>query len=55
MTQPEQIRDVVSQAESHFGSIDVLVNNAGYGYFGAMEESDQTKARQMMETNFWGC
>lgn len=34
-------------------SIDVLVNNAGYGYFGAMEESDQTEVRQMMETNFW--
>ncbi|KGH80905.1 short-chain dehydrogenase [Oenococcus oeni IOEB_0607] len=54
VTQPEQIRDVVSQAESHFGSIDVLVNNAGYGYFGAMEESDQTEVRQIMETNFWG-
>lgn len=54
VTKPEQIREAVSQAEERFGFIDVLVNNAGYGYFGAIEESDQSEVRRMMETNFWG-
>ncbi len=54
VTKPEQIHEAVSQAEEHFGFIDVLVNNAGYGYFGAVEESDQSEVRRMMETNFWG-
>lgn len=54
VTSQEQIRDAVSQAEAHFGFIDVLVNNAGYGYFGAVEESDQAEVRRMMATNFWG-
>lgn len=54
MTKSEQIRKAVSQAEEHFGFIEVLVNNAGYGYFGAVEESNQAEVRSMMETNFWG-
>ena len=37
-----------------FGRIDVLVNNAGFGYFGVMEESDQSAVRKIMDTNFWG-
>jgi len=48
------IKESVSKAIDTFGRIDVLVNNAGYGYFGAMEESDQAIVRDMMETNFWG-
>jgi short-subunit dehydrogenase len=31
-----------------------LVNNAGFGYFGAIEESDESEVRAMFETNFWG-
>lgn len=49
-----QVADAVAKAESHFGRIDVLVNNAGFGYFGAIEESDETEVRAMFETNFWG-
>ncbi len=49
-----QVSDAVSKAETHFGSIDVLVNNAGFGYFGAIEESDEADVRAMFETNFWG-
>jgi len=44
----------VKWAEAAFGSIDVLVNNAGYGYVGAVEESEEAEVRAMMETNFYG-
>jgi NAD(P)-dependent dehydrogenase (short-subunit alcohol dehydrogenase family) len=37
-----------------FGRIDVLVNNAGYGYIAAIEEGDLAEVRAMFETNFWG-
>lgn len=54
VTDPTQVLKSVAQAEEHFGKIDVLVNNAGFGYFGAIEESDEQEARRMFETNFWG-
>jgi len=44
----------VQQAIRRAGHIDVLVNNAGYGFFGAVEETSQSEARQVMETNFFG-
>ncbi len=50
----EQVKQTVAQAEKHFGAVDVLVNNAGFGYFGAIEESDEQEVRAMFETNFWG-
>ncbi|MCB1025492.1 MAG: oxidoreductase [Acidobacteria bacterium] len=49
-----QVSHAVAKAEDHFGGIDVLVNNAGFGYFGAIEESDEAEVRAMFETNFWG-
>ena len=49
-----QVAEAVAKAEDHFGAIDVLVNNAGFGYFGAIEESDEAEVRAMFETNFWG-
>lgn len=54
VTNEAQVKEAVEQAEKHFGRIDVLVNNAGFGYFGAIEESDETEVRSMFETNFWG-
>ena len=54
VTDKNQIKEAVQQAEEHFGRIDVLVNNAGFGYFGAIEESDEAEVRSMFETNFWG-
>jgi short-subunit dehydrogenase len=44
----------MAQTIAHFGKIDVLVNNAGIGYFGAIEESDEDEVRRMFEINFWG-
>jgi len=54
VTDKEQVTDAVKRAESAFGAIDVLVNNAGFGYLGAVEESDETEVRAMVETNFFG-
>jgi NAD(P)-dependent dehydrogenase (short-subunit alcohol dehydrogenase family) len=44
----------VAEAHSHFGRIDVVVNNAGYGQFGFVEELSESEVRQQMETNFFG-
>jgi NAD(P)-dependent dehydrogenase (short-subunit alcohol dehydrogenase family) len=54
VTNKEQVARAVLRAEEHFGGIDVLVNNAGFGYFGAIEESNEAEVRSMFETNFWG-
>ena len=54
VVEPDQIATAVAAAEARFGSIDVLVNNAGIGYFGAIEESEDAEVRRMFEVNFWG-
>ncbi|HEY4807677.1 MAG TPA: oxidoreductase [Roseiarcus sp.] len=50
----DQIEAAVKAAEDRFGCIDVLVNNAGYGYLAAVEEGDDADVRAMFETNFFG-
>ncbi|MCZ8379957.1 oxidoreductase [Mycobacterium sp. CPCC 205372] len=50
----EQCSEVVEAAVRHFGTIDVLVNNAGIGYFGAIEETDDKIARLLFDVNFFG-
>jgi NAD(P)-dependent dehydrogenase (short-subunit alcohol dehydrogenase family) len=44
----------VQRAHDHFGRLDVVVNNAGYGLFGAVEELTEQQVRDQMETNFYG-
>ena len=44
----------VRQAHDHFGRLDVVVNNAGYGLFGAVEEVSESAARDQIETNLFG-
>jgi len=54
VTDPAQVREAVSAAESRFGRIDVLVNNAGYGYVSSVEEGVDEDVRRMFDTNFFG-
>ena len=54
VTDNAQITAAVKAAQAHFGRIDVLVNNAGIGYFGAVEESEDDEVRRMFEVNVFG-
>ncbi|MBI3216089.1 MAG: SDR family oxidoreductase [Mycobacterium sp.] len=44
----------VAQAHEHFGRLDIVVNNAGYGQFGFIEELSEAQARDQIETNVFG-
>lgn len=54
VTDKAQVTDAVKQTLDRFGKIDVLVNNAGYGYFTSIEEGEEEKIRDQFETNFFG-
>ncbi|MDB5837239.1 MAG: short-chain dehydrogenase [Caballeronia sp.] len=54
VTDRKQIADVVAKSQKHFGRIDALVNNAGYGYLAAIEEGEDDAVRAMFETNVFG-
>jgi NAD(P)-dependent dehydrogenase (short-subunit alcohol dehydrogenase family) len=54
VTDRTQIAEVVAQSQKHFGRIDALVNNAGYGYLAAIEEGEDDAVRAMFETNVFG-
>ena len=54
VTKIEEINQAVEQTIQHFQQIDVLVNNAGIGYFGAVEESEDDDIRKMFDINVFG-
>ncbi len=54
VTQPDQAAAAIQAAMARFGKIDVLVNNAGIGYFAAVEESEEAEVRKMFEVNVFG-
>jgi NAD(P)-dependent dehydrogenase (short-subunit alcohol dehydrogenase family) len=54
VTEAAQVASAVRQAHERFGRIDVLVNNAGYGYRAAVEEGDDAGVRTLFETHFFG-
>ena len=54
VTDAAQIKAAVAAAEATFGAIDVLVNNAGYGYQSSIEEGDDSEIRQQFEANVFG-
>ena len=54
VTDHDAVVAAVAAAKDHFGTIDVVVNNAGYGLFGMVEEVTADQARQQIETNLLG-
>jgi NAD(P)-dependent dehydrogenase (short-subunit alcohol dehydrogenase family) len=54
VTKPKQIEAAVKAAREKFGRIDVLVNNAGYGYQSAVEEGEESEIRAQFDTNVFG-
>ena len=54
VTDKDQITNAVKQAKQKFGGIDVLLNNAGYGFRGAVEEANEQEMHNLFDTNFFG-
>jgi NAD(P)-dependent dehydrogenase (short-subunit alcohol dehydrogenase family) len=54
VTNSEQVSHAVQQAYKHFGSLDVLVNNAGYGLVATVEEASDEQIRNLFDANYLG-
>ncbi|QNE35587.1 SDR family NAD(P)-dependent oxidoreductase [Leifsonia shinshuensis] len=54
VTDPDRVRAALAEAHAAFGSLDVIVNNAGYANVAPIETADDADVRAQFETNFWG-
>lgn len=54
VTDRDAVFEAVDQAHRHFGRLDVIVSNAGYGYMGAIEELEPEQAKASFDTNVFG-
>jgi NAD(P)-dependent dehydrogenase (short-subunit alcohol dehydrogenase family) len=54
VTDRQAVLDTVKQAYDHFEDLDIVVNNAGYGQFGMVEELSEQEVRDQIETNLFG-
>lgn len=54
VTNKVEVEAAVKAVQSKFGGIDILINNAGYGLFGALEDLEEEEIRYQMEVNFFG-
>jgi len=54
VTEKAAVEEAITVAQAKFGRIDVVVNNAGYGLFGAVEEISEQQLRDQLETNLFG-
>src|ERR1700742_4835844 len=54
VTNKSEVDAAIAEAHKRFGRLDVVINNAGYGLFGAIEEVNEQEARAQLETNLFG-
>jgi NAD(P)-dependent dehydrogenase (short-subunit alcohol dehydrogenase family) len=54
VTDKDAATAAVAQAHEHFGRLDIVINNAGFGHFGFIEEITEDEARAQLETNLFG-
>ena len=54
VTNKDEIKESIQTINKVYGGLDVLVNNAGYGYLAAIEEGENEEVRKLFETNFFG-
>jgi NAD(P)-dependent dehydrogenase (short-subunit alcohol dehydrogenase family) len=54
VTDKAAVNAAIAEAHARFGRLDVVINNAGYGLFGTIEEVSETEARAQLETNLFG-
>src|ERR1700710_444306 len=54
VTRPDQVKTAVLQAHTHFGRLDIVLNNAGYSLVGTIEEASADDVRALYDTNIFG-